>query len=126
MTSTTRDSMYPITGRVSRRRVLRGSVVTLGGLAGAALVGCSSTPATPAAPSAPAGGSAATNNATYPAGSSVPVVQGAPKDGGTFTRSENGTSPEQDMYTANSQSIWKYQSEMAMHRTPGRARSRRT
>ena len=113
----------PARQMISRRRAMRGALVTVGGLAGAAFVGCSSSaPATPAAPatsSAPATTSSgpAEPVPTYPS-FGVPVVTGTPKDGGNFVRAENGTSPEQDMYIANSQSIWKYMSEMALHQDP--------
>ncbi|MEI6137529.1 MAG: ABC transporter substrate-binding protein, partial [Chloroflexota bacterium] len=90
-------------------------MVLSGGLAGAALIGCSpSAPVKPAATTAPpaAGGSAA---AARPG---VPVVKGAPKDGGTWVEAVSLTSPQQDMHTALAQSIWHYISEQALKPDP--------
>ena len=99
-------------GRVTRRRLLRGGAVIGAGL-GAALMGCASAPPKPpAAPPAPQASSAA--GAAAPERPGVPVVKGAPKNGGTWTEAVLLTSPQQDMHTALAASIWHSLSERAL------------
>ena len=106
-------------GRVSRRRLIRGAVVTVGGLAGAAMVGCSSAPPeTPASTAAaPAAGTSAPAPAAkqYPAGSLVPVVTGSPVKGGTFTEGvTGGVASEFDSHTALTSMQWRNSGELAI------------
>ena len=112
------DRTADLAQRMSRRGLLRGSAVIGTGLAAAALVGCSGTSkkpsvttglpqATPTGTSTPAAGR-----------TGVPVVKGAPKNGGTWTESVAETSPQQDMNTATNQSIWQQISERALAMDP--------
>ena len=107
---TSADS-YSAAGQVSRRRLLRGAVVTVGGLAGAVMVGCSSAPAKPAATAAApqAGGTAAPV-----ARKGMPVVKGTPKKGGTFTSPLIETNPQHDQHTALSNTEWTIMGERAL------------
>ena len=100
--------------RVSRRGLLRGGAVVGAGL-GAALMGCASTPPKPAATAQAPQAPGAPAPVERPG---VPIVKGAPKDGGTWTQSGTTTSPQQDMHTALAQSIWHDISEQAMMADP--------
>ena len=103
---------YSAAGQVSRRRLLRGAVVTVGGLAGAVMVGCSSAPAKPAATANP--------NATAAAGvgqkerAGMPVVKGTPKKGGTFTSALIETNAQHDQHIALSNTEWTIMGEKAL------------
>ena len=103
-------------GLMSRRRVLRGGAMLSAGL-GAALMGCASAPPKPAAPgqAPPAAGTA---GAAAPGRPGVPVVKGAPKDGGTWTLPIADTALQHDMHTALNQSIWHDLSERALQPDP--------
>ncbi len=100
--------------RVSRRGVIRGGVVFGAGL-GAALLGCSAG-APPRA--APAGGSATTAGGVATGKPGVPVVNGTPKDGGTWTSAIPSTDVEHDMHSAASASVWHHISERALNPDP--------
>ena len=112
-------SSYSTVGQVSRRRLLRGAVVTVGGLAGAAMVGCSTSTPKPAGTAAPgAAGTAAPVAKTYPKGSLVPVVNAKIKDGGTFTEAAASGSVEFDAHTTLTASQWRNSGELAIMPDP--------
>jgi len=102
---------YSTAGQVSRRRLLRGAVVTVGGLAGAVMVGCSSAPTKPAATAAApqAGGTAAPVERK-----GMPVVKGNPKKGGTFISPLIETNTQHDQHTALSNTEWTIMGERAL------------
>ena len=113
---------YSSTGQVSRRRLLRGAVVTVGGLAGAAMVGCSSAPKSEAPAAAPqAAGSSAAAAKTYPKGALVPVITSAIKEGGIFTEAATSVSPEFDSHTTLTSSQWRNAGELAIMPDPWNA-----
>ncbi len=96
--------------RLTRRRMLGASSAMGLGLAAASLIGCSSSKSSTAAPKA-------ASNAPLPAGATegasakithpnVPVVSGAPKNGGTLTLATTETYTEHDAHTAVSNSEW--------------------
>ena len=105
-------------GRVSRRSVLRGSMVAGAGLASAALIGCSSGPkksvnegAGNASGNAPAAPAAAAPQAER---AGMPVVKGTPKRGGTFTQQLPETNVQRDQHTAVSNSEWMIMGQRAL------------
>ena len=104
-------------GRLSRRSVLRGSMVAGAGLASAALIGCGSGPKKSvnegatggsAAPAAPAAAAPQVERA------GMPVVKGTPKKGGTFTMPVTETYVQHDQHTAVSSSEWMVLGERAL------------
>ncbi|MEI6136924.1 MAG: ABC transporter substrate-binding protein, partial [Chloroflexota bacterium] len=102
-------------GQVSRRRLLRGAIVTVGGLAGAAMVGCSSAPKPDAPAAAPqAAGTSAPAGKTYPKGALVPINKGAIKPGGTFTEAVSNVAPEFDSHTALTSMQWRTSGDLAI------------
>ena len=109
--------------RTSRRALLRRSAMIGGGLAGAALIGCSGAPKKSVTDNAPQAAATSAAPASQPAAgrAGVPVVQGAPKRGGSWTESIPETSPQQDMNTATNQSIWQQISERALALDPWEA-----
>jgi len=108
-TQTEQDSR--VWSRMSRRRLIGTGAALGASLAGAALVGCSSTPKQSAAPQPTSGTTGGSGAAERPG---VPVVKGAPKPGGTWTVPVLLTSPQQDMHTALAASIWHNLSERAL------------
>ena len=91
---------------MSRRGVLKGALVTFGGLAGAAVVGCSSAPKTAPQKAADSSSPAAAAPRKYPDGWKMPIVEGKPLLGGTYTVATTNVAVEHDQHTANSQSEW--------------------
>lgn len=93
-------------------------MVTVGGLAGTAMVGCSSAPpAPPAAPdSAPAAaGTSAPATRTFPAGAKVPILTGKAIDGGIFYEgTSGGVASEFDAHTALTSQQWRNSGELAI------------
>ncbi|MEI6136923.1 MAG: ABC transporter substrate-binding protein [Chloroflexota bacterium] len=89
--------------------------MTVGGLAGAAMVGCSSAPKPAAPASAPqTAGTSAPAAKTYPKGAQVPVNTGKIKEGGTFTEAATTVSPEFDAHTTLTSSQWRNAGELGI------------
>jgi ABC-type transport system substrate-binding protein len=105
-------------GRVSRRSMLRGSMVAGAGLASAALIGCGGGPkksvndgAASATQAAPAKAAAAAPQSER---AGMPVVKGTPKKGGTFTQQLTETNVQHDQHTAVSNSEWMIMGQRAL------------
>ena len=109
-------SSYSSAGQVSRRRLLRGAVVTVGGLAGAAMVGCSSSAPKPAATAAApqAAGTSAPVARKYPPGQKIPIVAGKIKDGGTFTEGATTVATEFDSHTGLTSHVQRNSGDLAL------------
>ena len=97
---------------VSRRRLFRNSALVGAGIAGAALVGCSSARQAPATNRPPQ--TAGTGAVAAPERPGAPVVKGAPKEGGTFTQATTVSNVQHDMHTALAGSVWHNISEPAL------------
>lgn len=113
--------------RVSRRRVLRGGLYAGAGLAGAALIGCGGASGTPpdagvtpvanqSTPSSGGGNGTPSGNGGNggEARPGIPVVEGAPTHGGTFTYADDEIYVQHDQHTAVSNSEWAVMGERAM------------
>ena len=107
------SNYVPFTGRMTRRTALRGGFAVGAGLAGAALIGCSSGPKKSVDQGAPA--------VTQPKApelvkdrEGMPSVKGMPKKGGTFTIPATETNVQHDQHTAVSSSEWMVIGERAL------------
>ncbi|MEI7925844.1 MAG: hypothetical protein WCI61_06625, partial [Chloroflexota bacterium] len=94
------SNRIPFTGYMSRRSVLRGGFAVGAGMAGAALIGCSS------GPKKSVEQGAGSSNAAAPKApelskerEGMPVVKGNPKKGGTFTIPATETYVQHDQHT---------------------------
>ncbi|RLT41035.1 MAG: hypothetical protein DWI58_09565, partial [Chloroflexi bacterium] len=88
--------------------MLRGGAIAGAGLAGAALIGCSSGPKKSVNDAAPKSASTPASAAVAPQAerAGMPVVKGTPKKGGTFTQQLTETNVQHDQHTAVSNSEW--------------------
>ena len=109
------SNRIPFTGYMSRRSVLRGGFAVSAGMAGAALIGCSS------GPKKSVEQGAGSSNAAAPKApelskerEGMPVVKGNPKKGGTFTIPATETYVQHDQHTAVSSSEWMVLGERAL------------
>ncbi len=109
------SNRIPFTGYMSRRSVLRGGFAVGAGMAGAALIGCSS------GPKKSVEQGAGSSNAAAPKApelskerEGMPVVKGNPKKGGTFTIPATETYVQHDQHTAVSSSEWMVLGERAL------------
>src|SRR5690606_2574887 len=99
----------------TRRSVLRGGFAMGAGLAGAALIGCSSGSKKSGNDNAPTGTQtpvAGPDLTTERAG--TPVVKGTPKQGGTFTMPLTETYVQHDAHAAVCNSEWPVMGERAL------------
>ena len=109
------SNRIPFTGGMTRRSVLRGGFVVGAGMAGAALIGCSSGPKKSVDQGAPANAApAAKAPELSKEREGMPVVKGTPKKGGTFTIPATETYVQHDQHTAVSSSEWMVLGERAL------------
>lgn len=105
--------------RLSRRDTLRLAGIGTAGLTGAALIGCGEDEDAPAtngagATTAPGGGGKGGPDGAGPAGEGIPVVEGDPIPGGSFTSPATSTYLQHDPHTALGPNIWHLIGEKAL------------
>ena len=104
--------------RITRRSVLEGIGVGALGLAGAAVLGCSSHSASPASKNTTAA-SATPGNGTDTLQLTAPIAQGRPRLGGTLTTSIGATTyTEHDSHTQRGADEWQVISEKLLEADP--------